>query len=107
MPESAVSLTNTELRRSLRIRFATFYHILESFMYAEDECAGLYEKYASPKEQIGLERSQFIKLWKEQVKRNNRQYLLTLLDDLPCCLTDLLLLPRGRSTRCASRRRRP
>lgn len=49
------------------IRFATFYRILHEFMCADDDAARLYAKYASPKKKIGLEREQFIRLWREEI----------------------------------------
>ena len=51
----------------LLVPFTHFYKMLEKFMFEDDAAAGLYKEYASPKARIGLERSQFIRLWKDEV----------------------------------------
>ena len=56
------------------VRFSDFYQIFTSYMFGDaergidgDDACRLFGAYASPKARIGLERAQFIKLWKAEI----------------------------------------
>ena len=120
LPLDAVDDAASAAKRTTRpvvIRFADFYKVYAAWMFGEhdvqaqylhdlyggggDFACTLYEKYASSSSRIGLERAQFIRMWREEVDLHGQpppQPVITMFDQMAAYRKKLLALDFAHGT---------